>query len=279
MPPKPKIFFDTSVCIDVARGKISSKEWEWMLHALLARYRYHISPLTGYELIAGLATGKSEFFHRNQEPLRVLYPVGRKQVLPVLKVFVPFHLFGETRKPAPSTPNLDLWIRIVLKARNRGEVESGRMSVGARKLGLDLADVNRQIRDIEDAYAKYFRKFAETQVPELTRELWADFVLRGYSDEFRHRNRNLVSPNTDAAYRFSTSLWQLAKDPRYNIEKYKSDLVDAQQLYYLCDENLTFLTSDTRLKNKIVGSSQADRVLTFQDVRALLAPMSAERHG
>lgn len=271
MAAKPGIFFDTSVCIHVARQKIDPNVWKRVHRTLRNRYRYYISPLTGYELIAGLATGKPEFFRQNQEPVRVLYPAGPKQVLPVLKVFVPFQLFGEKREPARSTPDLDLWLRMVLKAKDRRELESGRMPVGAsrRRLGLDLNDVNKQIRDVENGYARYFRKFAETQVPDLSAKLWSDFVLREYNDEFRRQNQALVAERTNAAYRFSLSLWRLAKDPRYNIAKYKSDLVDAQQLYYLCDDNLTFLTADTKIKNKVIDSPQASRILTLQEASVL----------
>jgi predicted nucleic acid-binding protein len=271
MPPKPKFFLDTSVCIDVTRGRIPRDEWQRVFRLLLSRYGYAISPLTGYELIAGLATGKQECFDRNREPLRVLYAAGRRQVLPTLKIFVPFQLFGERRRMNASTPNLDLWIRMVLRAKNRADLESGRMKIGAgnRRLGLDLNNMNKQMRDIEDGYAKHFRKFAETQVPDLYPSLWADFVLREYDDEFRLRNRALVGCRTDAAFRFSSSLWQLAKNPSYRIDKYKSDLVDAQQLYYLCDDHLVFLTTDTRLKNKIAGSPQADRVLTWEEAQRL----------
>jgi len=270
MPRKAKIFFDTSVCIDVARGTVPAQEWNAIAQTIRRKYTYVISPLTGYELIAGLHTGQPEFFNQNREALRVLYPAGKKKVLPVLKVFVPFQLFGERRAPGPATPNLDLWIRMVLKSKDRASLESGQMKVGAgrRKLGLDLGNVNKQMRDIENGYATYFRRFVDAEVPDLTRELWVDFVLKEYDEEFRLNHRDLVAVRTDAAYHFSVTLWRLAKDPRYNIHRYKSELVDAQQLYYLCDENLVFLTSDSRLKNKILMSTQANRVLTLDEVRS-----------
>jgi hypothetical protein len=53
----------------------------------------------------------------------------------------------------------------------------------------------------------------------------------------------------------------LAND-EYNPEKHKNDLLDAEQLIYLFDATLCFLTCDKGVSNFVKKSSQASRVIT-----------------
>ncbi len=53
-----------------------------------------------------------------------------------------------------------------------------------------------------------------------------------------------------------------AANANYNPEKHKNDLLDAEQLIYLSDATLCFLTCDKGFSNFVKKSSQANRVLT-----------------
>ena len=44
-----------------------------------------------------------------------------------------------------------------------------------------------------------------------------------------------------------------------------------QQLFYLCDESVWFVTQDKNLLNETKGSSQGVRIVSFKTLRNLLA--------
>ena len=270
MPKRPILFLDTSVCVDVARDTIAPSQWASAWDRISHDYRYRISPLTAYELIAGLATGDAARFDENREALRVLFPPSRKKVLPDLRVFVAKSLFSEDLVPNPATPDIKLWLRTALKAPTKQALQTGNIRVGvaSRPLGLDLQNINQQLRKHEDGFVKRFREFQRLQVPELTRDVWADLILKSYAKETTPTNRALVLHKLDAAYRFDLSIWNHAKDPKYNLLKHRTDLVDAQQLYYLCNPEVHFLTTDARLRNRVLNSTQSGRIMTLNSFLA-----------
>ena len=51
----------------------------------------------------------------------------------------------------------------------------------------------------------------------------------------------------------------------YNFEKAENDFFDFAFLYYLSNPKRVFVTNEKRLRTKIGASSQADRVVSFQE--------------
>lgn len=264
-----KIFFDTSLCIDIGNRKLSEPpDWAYR------RFRYYISPLTVYELVAGLATGQDNYFNRNREAIRSVYPTGPKRFLPLLRSFIPKQLFGETIKlPQSVDVDFDLWIKTVLKARTRQELESGKLRVGlkGRKgIGLRLESINEQMRQIEDGFANLLTAFRKTGAPSLTPEIWAKLILDSMGKMAIPENVSIVLQRLDAAYRFERRLWGFITSSNYNFAKRRSELVDAHQLTYLCDPDLYMVTSDERLKKAITQSPQSARVVTYDELKKLV---------
>jgi hypothetical protein len=271
MYSKPKFFLDTSVCIDLAHSAdASGNEWSCTWAIWRKRFRYCISPLTVYELVAGLADSDEAHFDESREAIRLLYPTGRKSFLDQLSVFVPNTLFGEKRKAAPSVDtNFHLWIRAILRSPNKRTLQSGRMRIGPRPrngFGLDLGSIRKSIRDVQAGYARLFRSFQKSNVPDLTPRIWAEMILRQFGRPLSDSNVKLVLERLDAAYRFDSHLWGLIRNSAYDFSKHRGEMVDAQQLYYLCDSTIYFVTNDKRLKVAISKSSQSSRVLTYQDL-------------
>jgi len=269
MSSKLKIFFDTSLCIEIGKGKLSGYP-----DRTFKEFRYQISPLTVYELIAGLATGQDSFFNRNREALRAVYPTGPKRFLPLLRSFIPKQLFGENIKLPPSVDvDFDLWIKTVLKARTREELESGKLKVGlkGRKgFGLDLESINKQMRQIEDGFANLLTAFRKTGAPLLTPDIWAKLILDSMGKSVTTENVSTVLQRLDAAFRFEQRLWAFITSPNYNFHKHRSELVDAHQLTYLCDPDLYMVTSDKKLKKAIAESPQSKRVVTYNELAKLV---------
>jgi hypothetical protein len=275
--PKPKYFLDTSVCIGVSRGKIRADEWQRVSKEAQKQYRYWISPLTAYELVAGLATGEDKYYLQNRRAIEVLYASGQGRFLPQLREFMPKVLFGETAViPSAAKPDLDVWVRAVLRAPNRQTLESGSMRMQIkgkwRSFGLDLDDVNKQMRDIQKGYTSHFGTFRREKVPELTPQVWASMILTSLAKPETPDNERLVLERLDAAYRFDRVLFDFSVDPNYDFSKHGPEIVDAQQLYYLCDPEMFFVTSEKKLVNKLASSPQISQILTYEQFRDRVCP-------
>ena len=269
----PKIFLDTCVCIDVAQGVQPGADWTSVSKTLCKKFRYKISPLTVYELISGLARGGGEHFQRNREAISVLYPAGRKTFLPPLSVFMPNALFGEHRRMPYSVENdFERWVLAVLQARSFSELQSDKLIVRGKRIGLSLAEINRDMHIVRRDHARMF-KFMHGTGPgtaELTHQVWADSILKGVGKPPTKDNISLVVQRLDAAYRFQARQWKFISNPQYDFEKHDSDLTDDMQLCYLCDPELYFVTTDKRLWNCTRGSTQSARVLGFSELQRLL---------
>jgi hypothetical protein len=71
-----RAILDSSVCVDVARGKISKEDWDKLREFLTRKCLYFVSPLTFIELIAGLGKGQDDYYCRNLDALNVPFGPG-----------------------------------------------------------------------------------------------------------------------------------------------------------------------------------------------------------
>lgn len=243
-----------------------------MFRRIRKSYEYTISPLTVYELIAGLSGTSEGQFDGKKDAIRFLYPTGGKEVLSLLRAFIPKQLFNEERQLPPSVDtDFPLWLKAVLQAKTKASLQSGRLKVGSKRIGLDLANINKQMRDVENGFAGLFTRLRAQKVPELTPNVWAEITLTAMRIPINPNNLQITIDGLDAAYRFAAGLWAFIKNPRYDFHKHRAELVDAQQLYYLCDPTIWFVTNEARrIRNKLSSSPQSNRIITFDELRAQL---------
>jgi hypothetical protein len=90
--------------------------------------------------------------------------------------------------------------------------------------------------------------------------------------EATRKNVELLLEGLDAAYRFQAHLWHFIKDPNYDFAAHGPEIVDAYQLYYLCDHEMHFVTSERKLRNKVSESPQGARILSFEEFSMLVGP-------
>jgi hypothetical protein len=204
------------------------------------------------------------------EAINILYPPGPKRFLDQLSVFVPNRIFGQKRRPADSVEtNFDLWAKAILRSPDKFTLESGKLRVGLKGrngFGLDLRSIRRSIRDVQAGYARQFLHFRKTGVSDLTPDSWSEMILKDLGEPVTAPNVALVLDRLDAAYRFCRYLWQFIRNSDYDFAKHGTEIVDAQQLYYLCEPNLYFVTNDGRIKKAVFGSAQAQRILTYKEL-------------
>ena len=94
-------------------------------------------------------------------------------------------------------------------------------------------------------------------------------MLRDLGKEIPDEHWGQIIDRFDAAYCFDRHLWNFIKNPSYDFSKHATELVDAQQLYYLCDSEMHLATTDKRLKNVVRTSLQSNRILTYDDLSAI----------
>ena len=282
---RPKLFLDTNVCIDVANGNICSSEWARGQKYINTHYRYYISFITWKELLTKLNRGSDDCFKRNKEPLQVLFGPSGRHVLPYPFVFAVKTVLGIDR-PRIYNSNLteeevvEATFRAVIRAPNKTALRNGIRLPNQKNLTrVDLDDFDTQENGPRKEFAEILQGIRQGTTDEKAeRNKWAAWILRPLGlTPYTHACENLAA-GLDAAYRFTVSLSELAKDKGYDFKKRASNWDDCVQLFYLCDESMHFLTRDADFRNRTKNSPQSCRILTHgQLVRSIAESLARPR--
>ncbi len=57
-----------------------------------------------------------------------------------------------------------------------------------------------------------------------------------------------------------------ARNQNYVVSRHTSDLIDGQQLIYLFDESVIFVTQDRNLREAAKATPQSNRVISFNEL-------------
>jgi hypothetical protein len=272
---RPKFVFDAQIVSYVRSEKIPRAEWEGVRSYMSSRARYAISSITLYELLAGIEGGDDAHFHDNRERLRVLYEPARRELLPLAGDFVRSVVFGLPIRSKAFQPNkLKTWIEVILSAQTKKDLKEGRVVLRGnadQSYGSSLAQFADQIRRGKQMDADRLEKLRRKLLLPSTPDTWSREVLKRMDVPSDPANITKLQSSLGAAWRYELSRYELAKDPAYDFAKHDSDWLDGQLLYYLADPVIHFVTSDRRLKNRARGSSQANRILSFDELKAMAA--------
>lgn len=268
---RPRLFLDTQICIDVAKKQISEREWARVWRYVCDNYAYFISPLTLIELLCGVDYGKDEFFHQNLQALRVLVPPHRtKRFLRMPGHFVLSSVLCDTRKNLGfESKDFDLWVKVILRAPNRRALESGKITLAHifdREFGFKFQVVTNQHHAGKREYVTHLEELRNGALAIPTPRRWAAGFLRAMGREVDDLDCARLIKALDAAYCFDKVLWELVTTSNYNFEKRAGDWTDQQQLYYLCDPMMHFVTRDSRIKDWTAKSLQNDRITAYYEL-------------
>ncbi len=98
---------------------------------------------------------------------------------------------------------------------------------------------------------------------------WAAGILVRHGFSPNKEACTKVARALEAAYRFDEYLWKLAKNHSYDFKKHDSDYEDRQQLFYLCNERIWFVTTDTDILRETKNSFQSARIVSFNTLLEL----------
>ena len=273
---KPKIFLDTSVCIDVAKGNVPAEEWRTIWKYIANNFEYAISPMTIREILVGLAKGDAQYFTENREALKVLYPTHRKTFFKLPGEFVLEQVLNWTRSVSGRRPSdLQLQIRVVLGAFSRADLEHSQVVLSETPnigRGLDLKKVEESINKGKEHFVKRLEFFRAGSMdepsPSSSVRAWVKSIFGLEADE---EECSAIADALDAYNRHHESLFALARKGQYDFSHHDSDWIDGQQLMYLSDPTVRFVVCDGRIKTWTKKSTQSERIILFTEFRKLVA--------
>jgi hypothetical protein len=277
---RQKIFFDTSICIAAGKGDIPAAEWQSTWRFVTRNFDYAVSPMTLSEILVGIGQGAEKHFEANRAPLRVLCPPYKTDFLRMPLHFALENVLRDHRGVDGLEPkDFRLQARVTLQARTKSLLMSGgvvlpEVTTHSHGMNLDLIVSFMQAgrRDGVDSLTK----LRAGQLQRSDPVAWAQNLVGKLGKTITPEEGARLSSRLDAAYRFEDALMDFAEQGSYNFSKHGSDWIDAQQLFYLCDPVVHFLTLDGGLKRRVSDSPQRDRIIEYEDLSRRAAQRLAE---
>jgi hypothetical protein len=262
--PRPKLFFDTDVCVNVEKGTICRDEWQHVCQHVNDKYGYQISFITLKEIFAGIARSSDEHFERAKVRLHSLCEPYSPQFLPCPAVFAVrtlLELSNVARRVWIANSEEDLYRSI------SGALLDG-MSKDALKsqFSFDLDQFDDHEDQAQSRFALQNEGLRAGKTAEPDRSVMASCILEDLHLSSNPDSCQKLVIGLDAACTFTEVLCRQSKNPQFSFQKHRNNWGDMMQLYYLCDESMHFVTSDTRIRPKVSGSSQESRILLYDDL-------------
>ncbi len=271
---KPRLFFDTNILETLA----SSPLYERVRKYLSARYTYVISPLTVDELLLGIKGGDEQFFDRNQAKMKVLRGVGQMRILRPPATFVLKQVLGvHVNPPTASVVEIEKCIDVVLRAHSKGQLEQGLVPLrNSRKTGGLNFDPIEQRHNLGKAeHARILESLRAKELRKPKPNEWVKTSFRHFNLELADSEWSKVASALDAAVALNLHLCDLSAGDRYDFSRHYSDWIDLHQLFYLCDPNVSFLTNDKPLRNRVAKSDQIGRIVMLEDILGTVTEQTA----
>jgi hypothetical protein len=270
---RAKFVFDTQVVSYICDGVIPRAEWNAVRQSISKHARYAISAVTLYELIAGIADGDDRHFSENQARLRVLCEPPKMKILPLARDFIRSSIFRfPPQKPDFGPEKLKIWIHVILAAKTKGEVRGPitlpRSGNWNRQYGFDLSLLASQIKQGKQNHATELEGLRQGKFSIPTPERWTESRLKECGIETSAPNVARLLEGFDAARRYDFFLFALEKNHAYDFARHDSDWLDIMQLCYLADPFVHFITCDADMNLRTAGSPQANRILSFDQLKS-----------
>jgi len=275
---RPKLFLDTSVCINVASEKIPCDEWRRVRQHVEANFSYQISFITLKELFAKVSRGKDDYFEENKKSLRVLCEFPQPGFLPYPPVFALRTVLGlpvarRSRLPFPEEERHETILKAVLQCSGKAQLKAGMPCPGRPwgVLSFDLDHFDRHENKAQAEHLSLLQRVRAGSVEMSSGTELASFLLRDCGQAHDTESCNKLANALEAAYKFSDNLSKMSNNNKEaNLEKRETDWGDIMQLYYLCDESMHFLTYDKKCRNQVQSRMQQSRILLYRDLARLV---------
>lgn len=240
-------------------------------------FNLRISPLTLYELLNGFATADETRFREMQGPVKLLASTKKRRFLRLPGQFLLVDILGEKPTRFDFEPaQIELIAEAVHWAESKAALEQGLVRIPGRNFegksfGLRLAEIEEGIFTGKKAHIETLERLRLGELHRSTPNTFAAGILTRLGRDAQPTCCARLAAAVEAAYGFSESLWGFAEGKRYNLEKHASDWIDAQQLYYLADDQSYFVTNDPDFRVRTRGTKQRGRIWTLETLRRAVA--------
>lgn len=143
--------------------------------------------------------------------------------------------------------------------------------MGTRAYGIKLDEVVSQVDRGKAQHVKSLEELRDGVSKRSNQEIWSTSLLNLIEVPATPENVTRILNATDAAFWYSSALYDLAKARNYNFDERDSDWLDYHQLLYLADPTVHFVTAEVKLPARIKKSVQRDRVLVWKDLISIAA--------
>jgi hypothetical protein len=293
---RPIPLFDTNIFSDLQEGKISAEDWQHILR-LRPRKGWPLSAITVLELLVGVHRVAPEKFGQSKKQLDFARELSKGRVLDEPRVLLCENILHRSFPFQPiSKSGLTKLMEITCLANSKADILQGRVEYkrsiyrGKRSAGIDTALISDLmagpkedwVKQIEtqlfEIYPNWREHLTQTglrlpaqlrnrlespEVWELSREKFSESMLSWLGGDAGGPRPSEFADRIDAVLRFTFWVMRESLLRRYSYEKHESDIYDQIQLHYLANEKYIFVTNDQKLRNRLAGSSQANRILCF----------------
>jgi len=298
---RPVPIFDTNIFGHVQDGRISRRDWRFLL-AHRPGHGWPLSAVTTLELLAGLQEAHSDRFFQRKAQVELAYQLSRGRVLEEPRSLICREVL---RVPFPSEEvplPVDLLadhIHIVRCAKSLADILEGRVLVNRlRTKGLghrgfsgfqpailnDLVsgpknswkeNIENFASEIYSTWREHFQKTRRRLPDALRKDLkvrlvseveklrFAETIVRWLGGSTEPAALDEMKKRLDAVLEFTTYVLRQFLTRDYKLENHDSDVYDQFQLHYLAMDRFVLVSEDSDMVARTGGSTQAGRIVPF----------------
>lgn len=285
--------FDTNVFGHLQQGSISESDWRFLLRRRPG-HGWRLSAVTALELLAGLHDVSPDKFDDLKQQVELAWRISNGRVLEEPRVLICKELL---RIPFPAELGvldvkvLSRYLDLIRHAESKQQILEGQVRYGQLRAGLQTTAVisalvdgpkkdwiersEKMADELYPAWREHFEKTGRRLPPEMRREVelrsaqeerarYGETFLRWLGADVNPESVTAITKRLDAVIEFTLFVGREFLIRNYSPEKHESDVYDQFQLHYLALDGFIVVTGDSNLVKRTRGSSQADRIMSFE---------------
>jgi hypothetical protein len=173
--------------------------------------------------------------------------------------------------------------KAVLQAPSKAQLKDG-IPISNQKRRMqqfDLDHFDTHENQPQEEHATLLQRMRDGVISKPEPMQWAAWILHQHDFAPYDDDCQKLVVSLDAAYRYGVALSKFTNNANYDFQRPGNVTAwgDTLQLFYLCDDQMHFLTTDNDFREYTKGSSQARRILIYKDFVRSLPRRGVERPG
>ena len=214
-----------------------------------------------------LKGGDGSFFRFDKERMKVAAGKGTTVQFMRFPGEFALHRSLSNDRPAQFGPNdFKRWYNLIQRAEFRDELFEHGVVRGKYESIFDPNIIVTQQNEGKESYREWLQKAVSGGYSFPPPERWATTFAKDLGCDIAADQARTLAADLSAAYEFRNYDFNAAAaNKSYRWDKKDSDWVDGQQLIYLADSELYFVTEEAKIRTKCAASPQSSRVLILPE--------------